>query len=138
MRWAVDGRTGPDTDILRNMITFAAERLMEVEVGAKTGVGFGSRSPDRQVQRNGYRDQGWERRAGTVELHIPKLRKLSGTAADGGESPHHGDPGGLHGQGVSTRTRQTVALAIQVARRPRILQRNKLKRFLFMSNLRGA
>jgi transposase-like protein len=67
----------PAADLLREMIGFAAKRLMELEVGAATGAGYGEKDPARLAQRNGYRDRDWETRAGTVELRIPKLRKGS-------------------------------------------------------------
>jgi len=66
-----------DADLLREMIGFAAQRLMELEVESLTGAGHGERNPDRATHRNGYRERDWETRAGTVELRIPKLRKGS-------------------------------------------------------------
>src|SRR5919204_4027729 len=67
----------PDADLLREMIGFAAHRLMELEVEGLTGAGYGEKSQERLAQRNGYRNRNWETRAGTVELRIPKLRKGS-------------------------------------------------------------
>ena len=69
--------TSPDADLLRETVGFAAQRRMELEVGGLTGAGHAEKSPERRVQRNGYRDRDWETRAGTVELRIPKLCKGS-------------------------------------------------------------
>ena len=68
---------GSDATLLREMIGFAAQRLMELETDALCGAGHGERSAERINQRNGFRDRDWETRAGTVELRIPKLRKGS-------------------------------------------------------------
>ncbi len=66
-----------DSDLLREMIGFSAQRLTELEVESLTGAPHGARAPDRLTHRNGYRERDWETRAGTVELRIPKLRKGS-------------------------------------------------------------
>src|SRR2546426_291365 len=66
-----------DADLLREMVGFAAQRLMELEVEGLTGAAHGERNPDRMNHRNGYRDRVWETRAGAVELRIPKLRRSS-------------------------------------------------------------
>ena len=66
-----------DAELLREMVGFAAQRLMELEVEGLTGAAHGERSPERINYRNGYRERDWETRAGTVELRIPKLRRSS-------------------------------------------------------------
>ena len=63
-----------DHDCIREMLAFAAERLMGFDVDALTGAPLGAKSPDRLAQRNGYRARPWDTRAGTIELKIPRLR----------------------------------------------------------------
>ena len=64
-----------DNDLVRDMLAFAAGRMMEMEVEAHTGAAPGARSSDRKTYRNGYRERTWETRAGRIDLDIPKLRK---------------------------------------------------------------
>jgi putative transposase len=52
--------------LLREMIGFAAERLMQLETGELCGAAHGERSDARRNQRNGYRDRDWETRPGSV------------------------------------------------------------------------
>ena len=66
---------GADADLVRELLAFAAERMMELEVEAKTGAALGARSSARCTHRNGYRERAWETRAGRIDLAIPKLRK---------------------------------------------------------------
>ncbi len=68
---------GADADLIRDMLAFAAERLMNLEVEALTGAPAGVRSPERLNHRNGYRERAWDTRAGRIEVAIPKLRKGS-------------------------------------------------------------
>ena len=92
---------GPDADLLREMIQYVAQRMMEMDVEGRCGAAFGERSPERANSRNGYRDRLWETRAGSVDLKIPKLRSGSyfpgflEPRQDGREGPGRGDPGSL-------------------------------------------
>lgn len=68
---------GAGGDLVRELLAFAAERLMELDVEARTGAPAGQRSPDRLTHRNAYRERAWETRAGRIDLAIPTLRKGS-------------------------------------------------------------
>lgn len=66
-----------NSDFLRRMIGFTAQRLMELEIERLTRAAPSTRSPDRINHRNGYRDRDCETRVGTVELRTPRSRKGS-------------------------------------------------------------
>src|SRR5881392_2703302 len=68
---------GADIDVLRQMVQFMAQRLMELDVEARCGVGYDEKSSERINSRNGYPERTWDTRAGSVELKIPKLRQGS-------------------------------------------------------------
>jgi hypothetical protein len=130
-------RKSADADFLREMIGFAAQRLMDLEVGSLTGAGYGEKSSDRLAQRNGYRERDWGTQAGTMELRILKLRTgsyfpafleprrlaekaLTGRA--GGVHPGDLDPFGRRsgqGHGYERHLQNSGQPAVQGDRRPR-------------------
>jgi putative transposase len=68
---------GADIDVLRQMVQFMAQRLMEMDVEGRCGAAYDEKNPERLNSRNGFRERSWETRAGSVELKIPKLRQGS-------------------------------------------------------------
>jgi putative transposase len=65
---------GADADFIRQTLQHALQRLMEMDVETLCQAAYGERSDERINSRNGYRDRGYETRAGKVDLKIPKLR----------------------------------------------------------------
>jgi len=48
---------GSDADLLREMMTFVVNRMMDFEVESLTGAAHGERSAVRTNHRNGYRER---------------------------------------------------------------------------------
>ncbi len=108
---------GPDADLLKQMIQFVAQRLMEMDVETLCGAGYGERSVERANSRNGYRERVWETRAGTIDLKLPKLR--SGSYFPGFLEPRRTSEKALAAviqeayiQGVSTRSVDELVKAL--------------------------
>ena len=68
---------GSDSDLLREMIGYVAQRLMQLDVEGLVGAAHGERGEGRENWRNGYRERDWHTRSGTIALRIPKLRRGS-------------------------------------------------------------
>jgi len=68
---------GAHDEVVRELLTHVAERLMEFEIEQRTGAEYGEGTSERANSRNGYRDRLWETRVGSVDLRIPKLRRGS-------------------------------------------------------------
>jgi putative transposase len=75
--WMVEQLSQASPDLLRQMVQTFAEALMSADADAVCGAGYGQRSPDRSNTRNGYRHRGWDTRAGSIDLAIPKLREAT-------------------------------------------------------------
>lgn len=68
---------GADVDLVREMISHIAQRMMDMDVESLCAAAYAERSAERLNSRNGYRERQWDTRAGSVDLKIPKLRKGS-------------------------------------------------------------
>jgi putative transposase len=65
-----------DIDVLRQMVQFMAQRLMELDVEGRCGAAYDEKNPaERLNSRNGHRERTWDTRAGSTELRISKLRR---------------------------------------------------------------
>src|ERR1051325_6288972 len=64
----------PDVDTLREGVRVLTQALMELEVAQHLGAERYQRSPERQGERNGYRERTWDTRVGTLELRVPRVR----------------------------------------------------------------
>lgn len=76
-QWIRKGMEEHGGDLLREMVSTMAQLLMSADVDTMCGASYGSRSPERNNQRNGYRHREWDTRVGTIDLAIPKVRKGS-------------------------------------------------------------
>jgi putative transposase len=68
---------GADIDVLRQMVQFMAQRLMELDVEGRCGAGYDEKNPERLNSRNGYRDRLWETRAGRSSSRSPSCARAA-------------------------------------------------------------
>jgi transposase-like protein len=76
---------GSDADLLNEIMTFAINRMMDLEVESLTGAAHGERSALRTNQRNGYRERPWGRALAQSRSRSPS----SGRAATSPPSWSH-------------------------------------------------
>ena len=101
-----------DTDLVREMLAFAAERLMELEVEAMTGAARrraqprAAQSPQRLSRARLGHPGGPDRPRHPQAAQGLLLPLLPGAAAHGREGAHGRDPGGLRARDLDPRRRR--------------------------------
>src|SRR3954451_23258304 len=60
-------------DLLRELLQTFINTLLSAEADSVCGAAYGTSSPERVNQRNGYRHRDFDTRAGTVDVAVPKL-----------------------------------------------------------------
>lgn len=66
--------TTASTDLLRELLGVFIDALMGAEADAICGAEYGTRAPERANTRNGSRHRDFDKRVGTMDVAIPKLR----------------------------------------------------------------
>ncbi|WP_270452052.1 IS256 family transposase, partial [Kocuria marina] len=61
-------------DLMRSLLQTVINQLLSADADAVAGAEWGRPSPDRVVQRNGYRHRDLDTRVGTIDVAVPKLR----------------------------------------------------------------
>lgn len=64
-----------DIDVLRQMVQFMAQRLMEIDVEGRCGAGYDEKNSERINSRNGYRERTSDARAGRSISKYPSCAK---------------------------------------------------------------
>jgi putative transposase len=63
-----------NADLLKEGVRVLSQALLAMEVQQHVGAAPHERNPRRTGRRNGYRERSWDRRVGTVELKVPRVR----------------------------------------------------------------
>lgn len=70
-------RAGDGVDLIRDLVRFCLQELVEAEATQVIGAGRYERAEGRLAERNGHRAKSIATQAGDLEVKIPKLRKGS-------------------------------------------------------------
>ena len=62
-------------DLMRSLLQTMINALLSADADAVVGAEWGTSSPDRIAQRNGYRHRDLDTRVGTIDVAVPKLRQ---------------------------------------------------------------
>ncbi|MEW1976779.1 MULTISPECIES: IS256 family transposase [Actinomycetes] len=62
-------------DLMRNLLQTMINALLSADADAVVGAEWGTSSPERIAQRNGYRHRDLDTRVGTIDVAVPKLRQ---------------------------------------------------------------
>ena len=62
-------------DMMRQLLQNMINQLLSADADLVCGAEWGQASPERLVQRNGYRHRPLDTRVGTVDVAVPKLRR---------------------------------------------------------------